>query len=148
MPGEIQAELARYLESAFDLSALGRSTALPLPDEPFVAVWERWSEEARRRGAFAVLREHLPQLRFPIRDGMSRSEDYRAATLRGVPPDDLAGDAGEGACHAGAAKHVEQGVRRLVIAGHAAEPRLHAQRREIERHIAGPSRSIRSPNWV
>ena len=92
MNEEIQAELARYLERGFDLQA--PVTTLPLPDEPFVEVWERWADEARQRGAFAVLSENLPQLRFPIREGISRSEDYRAATLRGVPPADLAGATG------------------------------------------------------
>lgn len=94
MTGEIQAELARYLQSPFNLEALGPGTVLPLPDEPFVAIWERWAGEARQRGAFAVLAENLPQLRFPIREGMSRSDDYRAATLRGVSPEDLAGATG------------------------------------------------------
>src|SRR5215210_8492835 len=99
MNGEIQAELARYLESACDLfplgrGALGRATTLPLPDEPFVATWERWVEEARQRGAFAVLSENLPQLRFPIREGISASDDYRAATLRGIPPEELPGATG------------------------------------------------------
>lgn len=87
-------ELARYCDRGFDLQALGPDTRLPLPDEPFVATWERWTAEARGRGAFAVLREHLPQLRFPIREGISQSEDYRAATLRGVPPEELAGATG------------------------------------------------------
>jgi hypothetical protein len=94
MTGEIQAELARYLESAFDLSALGPDMVLPLPDEPFVATWERWADEARQRGAFAVLSENLPQLRFPIREGISQTGDYRAATLRGVSPDELPGATG------------------------------------------------------
>lgn len=87
-------ELARYCDRGFDLRALGPETRLPLPDEPFVATWERWAGEARDRGAFAVLSEHLPQLRFPVREGISRSEDYRAATLRGVPPEELAGATG------------------------------------------------------
>jgi len=87
-------ELARYLESAFDLSAIDQDMVLPLPDEPFVAIWERWADEARQRGAFAVLSENLPQLRFPIREGISKSDDYRAATLRGVDPDELPGATG------------------------------------------------------
>lgn len=81
-------ELLRYNENVFDLGALA-GTALPLPDEPFVAVWEEWERQARERGAFAVLREHLPQLRFPIREGISGTEAYRAATLRGVPPGEI-----------------------------------------------------------
>ena len=81
-------ELLRYNENVFDLGALAQ-TELPLPDEPFVAVWEEWERQARERGAFVVLREHLPQLRFPIREGISGTEAYRAATLRGVPPDEI-----------------------------------------------------------
>jgi hypothetical protein len=92
-PSEV-GELLRYNENPFDLSSLGPGTVFPLPDEPFVAVWEAWVEEARARGAFAVLREHLPQLRFPVQAGISRTEDYIAATRRGVPPDRLAGASG------------------------------------------------------
>jgi hypothetical protein len=92
-PAEV-AELLEYNENPFDLSALGPETVFPLPDEPFVPVWEAWVEEARERGAFAVLREHLPQLRFPVQAGVSQTEDYKAATRKGVPPDDLPGAAG------------------------------------------------------
>jgi hypothetical protein len=83
-PAEV-VELEAYLENPFDLGALGPDTVFPLPDEPFVEIWERWAAEGRERGAFAVLVEHLPQLRFPIREGMSASEDYRAAVRRGIP---------------------------------------------------------------
>jgi len=79
-------ELERYNENVFQLEG---APGLPLPDEPFVACWEGWAGEASRRGpggAMAVLAEHLPQLRFPIREGMSGTEAYRAATRQGVPP--------------------------------------------------------------
>jgi hypothetical protein len=82
-------ELLAYGESAFDLGALAAAPALPLPDEPSVGFWEPRVDEARERGALAVLREHLPQLHFPIRPGMSASEGYLAATRRGVPPAEL-----------------------------------------------------------
>ena len=85
--GAEREELLRYNENVFDFGAL--APRLPLPDEPFVATWEAWAAEARRRGpggAIRVLAEHLPQLRFPIREGMSDTEAYRAATRRGVPP--------------------------------------------------------------
>jgi hypothetical protein len=89
--GEVS-ELLAYNESAFDLAALDRAPALPLPDEPSVAFWEPRVAEAAARGetgAIAVLREHLPQLHFPIRAGMSGSEAYLAATRRGEPPESL-----------------------------------------------------------
>lgn len=82
---EETAELLAYNENVFDLGALGPETRFPLPDEPFVAFWEERVRESRLHGAFAVLREHLPQLAFPIRAGISETEPYRAATRRGTP---------------------------------------------------------------
>jgi hypothetical protein len=78
-------ELRAYNENVFDLRALGPETRFPLPDEPFVTFWKERVRESCTRGAFAVLRDHLPQLRFPIREGISETEAYRAATRRGAP---------------------------------------------------------------
>lgn len=86
--GQIE-ELTAYTDSRFEVSALDSAVSLPLPDEPFVACWERWEEEARERGVWPVLAAHLPQLAFPVREGISREDGYRAATLRGVPPEDI-----------------------------------------------------------
>lgn len=83
-PAEIE-ELLAYNDNVFDLGTLTSKIRLPLPDEPFVAFWEAVEREARTRGAFATLREHLPQLRFPVQAGISETEGYRAATRRGVP---------------------------------------------------------------
>lgn len=92
-------ELSRYLENAFDLSVLDGHLALPLPDEPFVACWQHWLDEATGEAAggtsvFDVLKRHLPQLRFPIAEGMRQTSDYRQATLQGVDPDLLDGATG------------------------------------------------------
>src|SRR5262245_43300681 len=87
IPSEV-AELLAYNPSHLD-PARDRPR-LPLPDEPFVAAWEGYAAEAEVRGAFAVLRERLVQLRFPIQEGITTTDAYRAATRRGVPPDDLA----------------------------------------------------------
>jgi uncharacterized protein DUF7005 len=94
---EEAAELQAYNENVFDLGALGPDTRFPLPDEPFVAFWKERVRESRARGqggAFAVLREHLPQLAFPIREGISETEPYRAATRRGVPVETIPEAAG------------------------------------------------------
>jgi hypothetical protein len=83
-------ELLTYNENVFDLGVLSTTKVrLPLPDEPFVAFWEEIEREARARGAFAALRGRLPQLRFPIRAGISETEAYRAATRRGAPADGI-----------------------------------------------------------
>jgi hypothetical protein len=92
-PAEV-AELLAYNENLFDLEALTSEVRFPLPDEPFVEFWGPLVEESRERGAFAVLREHLPQLRFPIREGFSQTEPYQAATRRGAPPEDFPGATG------------------------------------------------------
>src|SRR4051794_20841019 len=86
---EERAEIAAYNENPFNLEPLTSEVRFPLPDEPFVPFWESLAAEARTRGAFAVLREHLPQLRFPVRPGIGETEGYRAATRRGVPPDEI-----------------------------------------------------------
>src|SRR5436309_6268496 len=86
------AELRAYNENVFDVSesgGLSPATRFPLPDEPFVAFWETVAAESRTRGAFAVLRQRLPQLAFPIREGISRTAAYRDATLRGVPVESI-----------------------------------------------------------
>lgn len=77
-------ELLEYARSEFDLSRAPAS--FPLPDEPFVAAWTGYVEEARRVGVWACLRDRLVQLRFPIEPGISESPAYRAATRRGVWP--------------------------------------------------------------
>lgn len=82
-------ELLAYNTNRFDLEALNSEVRFPLPDEPFVAFWEPLVEESRRRGAFAVLREHLPQLRFPIRLGISQTEPYLNATRKGAQLESL-----------------------------------------------------------
>lgn len=87
-------ELAAYARNAFDAAALAEGLSLPLPDEPFVPFWETRVAEARERGAFAVLREHMPQLRFPIQSGISDSVAYQDATRRGVLPDEIAAATG------------------------------------------------------
>jgi hypothetical protein len=81
--------LRAYTARAFDLGALTPGTVLPLPDEPFVAFWAARAAEARDGGAVAALREHLPQLRFPIREGISETAAYRDATRKGVPPEQI-----------------------------------------------------------
>jgi hypothetical protein len=77
-------ELLEYARSEFDLSRA--PVDFPLPDEPFVAAWESYVEEAARVGAWACLRARLVQLRFPIEPGVSETPAYHAATRRGVWP--------------------------------------------------------------
>jgi hypothetical protein len=81
------AELLAYNQTAFRLEGAPGPDAFPLPDEPFVEAWAGYAADAERRGVLPVLREHLVQLRFPVRAGISATEAYGAATRRGVLPD-------------------------------------------------------------
>ena len=72
-------ELLAHDRNAFDEHRTDAPPVLPLPAEAHVAAWERYSLEAAEAGAVAALRRRLVQLRFPIREGISQSEAYRAA---------------------------------------------------------------------
>jgi hypothetical protein len=74
-------ELLLYNENAFEFPD---ELALPLPDERFVAVWQEFSARCARDGSIAFLAQHLPQLRFPVVEGVSSTPDYLAATRKGV----------------------------------------------------------------
>lgn len=78
-----------YTRNVFDLRAIVTGVELPLADEPFVACWQRWLDEAARASAFEVLSAALPQLHFPIREGISTTAGYRAATRQGRPPEQV-----------------------------------------------------------
>lgn len=56
-------------------------------EEMFAATWEDYAREAKAVGVWLTLRAKLVQLHFPIREGISLTDAYRAATRRGVPPE-------------------------------------------------------------
>jgi len=104
MPHDRQAFRARVLGAfgargpvaeellAYNHTDLGRPEQLwrltfPLAAELHVAAWEAYAAEAAGRGAWEVLRQRLPQLRFPVREGISQTGAYRRATRRGMPVD-------------------------------------------------------------
>jgi hypothetical protein len=80
-------ELLAYTDQRFQPPPVW--PAFPLSDEPFAAIWDEYAAEADQVGVWAVLQRRLVQLRFPVQAGMSQTEDYRAATLRGVAPEGL-----------------------------------------------------------
>jgi hypothetical protein len=82
-------ELLAYNRNSFDRRDADTPPVFPLPAEPHVAAWERYALEAAEEGAFVALRRRLVQLRFPIREGISQTEAYRAATLRGSPTEEM-----------------------------------------------------------
>lgn len=78
-PSEVN-ELLHYNRNAFRQADLSCPARFPLPDELFVGVWRQYAAEAERIGVFDALKKRLVQLKFPVQEGISGSEDYRMAT--------------------------------------------------------------------
>ena len=68
------------------LSAIG--VELPfsflLKPEAHVAIWQEYAAQAIVTSAFESLKNVLVQLQFPIKEGISQTEAYRAATRKGI----------------------------------------------------------------
>jgi hypothetical protein len=79
-------ELLRYGENFFVPPRDGMPRSFPLDDLPQIEAWRDYLAEASTTGVFSCLAEKLVQLRFPIREGMSRDPDYLRATRRGERP--------------------------------------------------------------
>lgn len=75
-------ELVAYEGEAYDCD-IRLGTGMIGGDQPFLATWEGYVREAESIGAAGCLRSHLIQLRFPIGEGVSSTDSYRAATRRG-----------------------------------------------------------------
>lgn len=84
--GRVLDELVSYNRSRFVHAPGAPPLALPLDDEPHVEAWREYERRAADEGAEAVLRGALVQLAFPVAEGMSATEEYRAATRRGIRP--------------------------------------------------------------
>ena len=76
-------ELTKYLEHPYTPALDPAVADWPLDDEPHVAVWQAYASEAEREGTFTALRRIFPQLRVAVREGISETPEYRAATRRG-----------------------------------------------------------------
>ncbi|MEH2382889.1 MAG: hypothetical protein V7K27_29055 [Nostoc sp.] len=88
-PEEIT-ELLAYNQNTFNSTNLSPNSTFPLPSEPHVIAWKRYHARAQDLGTFTALRSALVQLQFPIRAGISETENYRAATRKGNPADSMA----------------------------------------------------------
>jgi hypothetical protein len=79
------AEILACEVNGYERVPLPPDLRFPLEDEPFVPVWRSYSVDAAAHG-FMTLADRLVQLHFPIRSGISLTEEYRAATRRGLAP--------------------------------------------------------------
>jgi anti-sigma regulatory factor (Ser/Thr protein kinase) len=80
-------ELISYDTRFIDTAQFRDVPPLPLGDEEHIEAWEAYAKDAETEGAVAALAKRLPQLRFPVREGMSDFEPYRAATRKGIFPE-------------------------------------------------------------
>lgn len=80
----IEKELPVLQENFFNQEGVLPWERIPPQDELFIGAWEEYVKEAASNGGFAVLRERLLQLQFPVQDGISFTEAYRRATLKGL----------------------------------------------------------------
>lgn len=83
--GALVDELLAYNENRFD-AARARRLTLPLGDEAHLEAWAEYAADARERGVVPALAERFVQLQFPVREGISATEAYRAASRRGERP--------------------------------------------------------------
>src|ERR1700733_13958354 len=81
--GDTIDELLRYNTNHFDQTLVLAPRSYPLADEDFVSTWTDYVKNAGFGKVFDFLKTRLVQLNFPIREGISRREDYMAATKRG-----------------------------------------------------------------
>ena len=80
-PAEVE-EMLPYTENPFRDVDPGKPD-YPLEDEPLIDAWLEYEADAQEMGSFAALQRRFPQLRFPIREGMSEEDAYRRATRKG-----------------------------------------------------------------
>jgi hypothetical protein len=83
------AEILAYNQNPSLARGVTLPATLPLPDQPFVATWNEYIQEAQQSDVYLVLRQHLAQLNFPIRAGISQTLPYALATRKGCPVDYL-----------------------------------------------------------
>jgi hypothetical protein len=84
--GAVAAELLAYDRNIVVERGLPPLPQLPLADEEHVGAWRDYASSAEREGHWVVLQRTFPQLRFPIRAGISQESAYRSATLSGGTP--------------------------------------------------------------
>ena len=87
-------DLLSYNGNHFQHEMLTRPVQLPLADEESVHEWRAYALASAVSGAWLSIKAHIPQLHFPVRNGMSNNPEYLKATRNGAPVTDMAGATG------------------------------------------------------
>jgi hypothetical protein len=72
-------ELLVYTTNKF----VTKKQTLTPDNSDFIKTWEFYHKESKISGSFNTLRKYLVQLQFPVKKGISMTEDYKNATLKG-----------------------------------------------------------------
>ena len=87
--------ISEYTENKFTTALTGKCLdCLPLPDEPYVAVWDEYLSKSKEHGVFNTLKAHIVQFQFPILENISQHNAYKSATLRGITSQEICADSG------------------------------------------------------
>jgi anti-sigma regulatory factor (Ser/Thr protein kinase) len=84
--GAVVEELLAYNENRFD-PARAADLELPLHDEPHLEAWARYAADAAEMGVVPALERRFVQMLFPVEQGISQTDAYRAATRKGLRPE-------------------------------------------------------------
>jgi hypothetical protein len=84
-------ELLAYNQNVFEQDWIKTPLQFPLESEPHIAVWQEYLTAAETSNPWEILKNVLVQLRFPIQEGISQTEAYRAATTKGIEPREITG---------------------------------------------------------
>jgi hypothetical protein len=77
-------QVVRYCENPFDSAKAPPPPIFPMPEEPHVEAWRGYLRP-EPSDFFACLQQRLPQLLFPIEEGISAKDAYRDVIRRGKP---------------------------------------------------------------
>ena len=83
------AELLIYNKNVFKTDKFQLSQSFPAPPEPHITAWQKYAIQAKELGTDKVLKQIFIQLQFPILLGISKTNEYRAATLKGIFKDEI-----------------------------------------------------------
>ena len=80
---DLEKSMQSYLRTSFPKP---KTMAWPLSNEPHISCWGSYAQQASVHGAYLVLKKHHYCFRFPIEAGVSQTDMYQAARLRGLQP--------------------------------------------------------------
>lgn len=82
-------ELSVYTKNQFITENLDLAIYTTLPEDPQVSTWKNYIAISEEIGVYRMLKRYLFPFQFPIREGISQTKSYKAASLKGHFPNNL-----------------------------------------------------------